>query len=173
MTFIGKIKNEILEQKNQKNKVQQYVSDVFLTAANGSIKNGYQVDFLFDDIVSARAFSDMLAAYDILPKLTTRGDNFVVYIKSKECVCNLLALIGANKSLMELSNEIALRELRNTANRRANCDTHNIGRQVGTASEQFIFFSFSAGSKDAGSSGHALDRPNSVGSSPIALRTVS
>ena len=134
-SFIGQIKDEILSLPHR-SKVQQYAADVFLTAANGSIKKGYQVDFVFDHIDSARAFADMLAAYDILPKLTNRNGNVIVYIKSKECVCNLLALIGANKSLMELNNEIALRELRNSANRRANCDTHNIGRTVEAASEQ-------------------------------------
>ena len=134
-SFIGQIKDEILSLP-QKNKIQQYAADVFLTAANGSIKKGYQVDFVFSDIDSARAFADILAAYDILPKLTNRNGMAVVYIKSKECVCNMLALIGANKSLMKLNNEIALRELRNSANRRANCDTHNIGRTVEAASEQ-------------------------------------
>jgi len=140
MSFIGNIKNEILSAR-QKGNVQQYAADTFLTAASGSIKKGYQIDFIFHDIESARTFSDLLAAFDILPKMLTRktsnnANQFVVYIKSKECVCNLLALVGANKSLMELNNEIAMRELRGNANRRTNCDTHNIERSVSAAREQ-------------------------------------
>jgi len=60
----------------------------------------------------------------------------VVYIKSREDICNLLALIGASKALMDLNNEIALREVRGNANRRANCDSGNIAKQVATAREQ-------------------------------------
>jgi DNA-binding protein WhiA len=135
MTFIQKIKKEILKRKTE-SELQQYVSDVFLTSANGSIKNGYQIDFAFDDLNNAQGFCDILAAYDILPKLTQRNGQVTVYIKSHEDICNLLALVGASKSLMELSNEIALREVRGNANRRANCDSGNIAKQVATAAEQ-------------------------------------
>lgn len=139
MTFIQKIKNEINEKRlnrKKENEIQQYVSDVFLTSANGSIKHGYQIDFTFDNLKDAQAFCDILAAYDILPKLTYRGDMTIVYIKSREDICNLLALVEASKALYELNNEIVLRELRSSANRRANCDSGNIAKQVTAAKEQ-------------------------------------
>lgn len=107
-----------------------------MTCASGGIKQGYHIDFTFDDLENARSFCDILGAYDILPKLTHRGDLIVVYIKSREDICNLLALIGASKALMDLNNEIALREVRGNANRRANCDSGNIAKQVATAREQ-------------------------------------
>ena len=135
MTFIQKIKNEILEIKTE-NEVQQYVSDIFLTAANGTIKSGYQIDFTFDDLNNAQTFCDILAVYDILPKLTHRGELIIVYIKSREDICNLLALVGASKALLDLNNEIALREVRSNANRRANCDSGNIAKLVATSAEQ-------------------------------------
>jgi len=119
--------------------LQQYVSDVFLTSANGSIKGGYQIDFAFDDLKNAQTFCDIIASFDVFPKLTQRGEHIVVYIKSREDICNILALVGANKALMDLNNEIALREVRGNANRRANCDTGNIAKQVTTASEQVSY----------------------------------
>jgi hypothetical protein len=109
---------------------------VFLTCANGTIKSGYQIDFSFDDFGNAQNFCDILAAYDILPKLTQRGSLIIVYIKSREDICNLLALVGAHASLLQLSNEIAMRDLRGNVNRRANCDAGNIAKQVATAGEQ-------------------------------------
>jgi len=138
MTFIQKIKNEISTRREseKESKVRQYVSDVFLSSANGSIKHGYQIDFTFDDLENAQNYCDILAAYDVFPKLTHRGDLIIVYIKSREDICNLLALVGATKALYELNNEIALRELRSSANRRANCDSGNIAKQVATAKEQ-------------------------------------
>ena len=140
MTFIQRVKNEISENRNRtkesENEVRQYVSDVFLNAANGTIARGYQIDFSFDNLEAAQGFCEILAAYDILPKLTHRGSLIVVYIKSREDICNLLALIGATKALMELSNEIALRDLRGNVNRRANCDAGNIAKLVTTAKQQ-------------------------------------
>jgi len=136
MTFIQKVKSEIIEKRSARNEAEQYVSDVFLTCARGSIKTGYQIDFAFDDIENARGFCDILGAYDVFPKLTQRGDSIIVYIKSREDICNLLALVGASKTLMDLNNEIALREVRGNANRRANCDSGNIAKQVATAREQ-------------------------------------
>jgi len=135
MTFIQSVKSEILG-RNAASELQQYVSDVFLTSANGSIKGGYQIDFTFDDLGNAQAFCDIIAGFDIFPKLTQRGEQIIVYIKSREDICNLLALVGASKALMDLSNEIALREVRGNANRRANCDSGNIAKQVATAREQ-------------------------------------
>jgi len=44
--------------------------------------------------------------------------------------------MGAGNSLLKLHNEIALRDVRNKANRLANCDTANIGKQVQTATQQ-------------------------------------
>lgn len=135
MSFIQNVKNEILAHP-PKNQIQRYAADVFLVSASGSIKRGYQVNFTFDNIDDARSFADILAAYDIFPKLSSRNGNTIVYIKSRECMCNLLALVGTNKSLMQLNNEIALRELRNDANRRTNCDTHNIEKAVSVANKQ-------------------------------------
>ena len=151
MSFINDVKNELLANQPKDN-LQQYVRDIFLTKAKSSITigsgAGYNIAFTFDNIDEARIFADILAVYEIFPKLHPAStgslvnqsgkanDKALVTIKDRESVCNLLALVSANKSLLNLNNEIAMRELRNTANRRANCDTHNIGRTVTTASGQ-------------------------------------
>ena len=100
--------------------------------------HGYHLEFTFDDVTEARNFCDILAQHDIFAKLTTTVENthFRVYIKNSDCICNLLALVGANRSLLKLSDEIALRSVRNVSNRRANCDTANISKQVSAAQEQ-------------------------------------
>ena len=149
-TFIERVKDEVLNNR-PKSEVQQYARDVFLATARSSIRVGgtrigavgYNMEFGFDNTDDARVFSEILAVYEIFPKTralqsakTGVGQNFVVYVKSRECVCNLLALIGANRALMELNNEIVMRELRNTANRRANCDSHNIEKQASSSARQ-------------------------------------
>jgi len=130
MTTLPEIKNQ-LEKKNNAD------GGVGLNSARG-----YHLEFTFKDISSARELCDELAQYDIFAKLTTTVDNsaFRVYIKDKESICNLLALVGANKSLYKLHDQIVMRSVRNTSNRRANCDSANIDRQIKSAHYQIEKF---------------------------------
>ena len=113
------------------------VANIFFYNASGVInEKGYHVEFSFNDMAEAQDFAELLASYDMLPKLISRHSRTVVYLKSGECICNLLALISAKKSLMNLHNEIALRALRNDSNRRTNCDTANLRKTVDTATSQ-------------------------------------
>ena len=112
------------------------------SAADGDVgferHRGYHLEFRFKNVDEARALCDELAQHDIFAKLTTTTDNetYRVYIKDSDSICNLLALAGANKSLLKLHDQIALRSVRNTSNRRANCDTANINKQIEAASKQ-------------------------------------
>ena len=130
--------------------LHDFVAGVFLATAQSSIQitndsqmsstginnNGYHIEFILDDLKNAQVLCEILAIFDILPKLTFRKHSTVVYIKSSEDICNLLAVIGASKSLLKLNNEIAVRDVRNKTNRRTNCDTYNIEKQIAAAAEQ-------------------------------------
>jgi len=90
------------------------------------------LEFSFDDQEIAHEVCDELASNDVLAHISgTR-----VYIKDSESICNLLALVGANKSLYKLNDEIVMRSMVNTSNRRANCDKANISRSIETAQAQ-------------------------------------
>jgi DNA-binding protein WhiA len=120
-----------------------FVAGVFLAVARGRIAvggnrkdAGYNIEFVFEDIDNARAFCQVLSQYEIFPKMTVAKGVATVRAQSVDCICNFLALVGAKNCLMEINNEIALRDLRNTANRRANCDTGNIEKQVSASNSQ-------------------------------------
>ena len=110
------------------------------SASGGAVgfneKRGYHLEFMCGDIDEARVLCSELAQYDIFAKTVIVDKAVRVYIKDSESICNLLALAGANKSLLQLHDKIALRSVRNTSNRRANCDTGNINRQINAASKQ-------------------------------------
>ena len=124
-----------------------FVSGVFLSCGGGQIevgdshKAGYNIEFIFENVVNARVFCEVLSQFEIFPKMTLQQNAAVIRIQSADCICNFLALSGATKCLMEMNNEIALRELRNNANRRANCDAGNIEKQVDTAARQIAVIS--------------------------------
>ena len=119
-----------------------FVAGVFLAVGGGQIelgentKMGYNIDFTFENVANSRVFCELLSQFEILPKLTLQSGTAVVRVQSADCICNFLALVGAKNCLMEMNNQMALRELRNNANRRANCDTGNIEKQVETATRQ-------------------------------------
>lgn len=137
--YLCEIKNT--EKINMSNlsavQLKEFAAGVFLASARTAIllenqrrRSGYHIEFAFEKADNAREFCEILAGFEILPKLTERNGKSVIYIKSSDCICNLLAMIGATRSLLALNNEIAVRELRNTSNRRVNCDTYNINKQV-------------------------------------------
>jgi len=78
---------------------------------------------------------DELAQHDIFAKMIV-NKSIRVYIKDSDSICNLFALVGENQSLYELNDKIALRSVRNASNRRRNCDTGNINRQITAAAAQ-------------------------------------
>lgn len=136
MNFIQDIKDELRANQNR-TEVAEYVADLFLNYASGSLSGGYHIEFSLESYDDAQNLSEILAIHEMLPKLIGRGERAVVYLKSGECLCNLLGLIGANKSLLKLHDEIILRDLNNNSNRRRNCDTANLEKQVSCAMTQY------------------------------------
>jgi len=129
MNLIYHAKLEI--ERNEYNDDQaMFVANAFYHHANGNLSGGYNVEFLFDDEAHARELVETMADHEILPKLTVRNERYTVQLTTAECMCNLFALIGANQSLLELNNEIALRDLRNNTNRRINFESANLEKQI-------------------------------------------
>lgn len=60
----------------------------------------------------------------------------MLYIKDVNTIQDLLALMGANKCVLDLSNEIVTRELRNKVNRQVNCINANINKTVEASLKQ-------------------------------------
>jgi DNA-binding protein WhiA len=127
----------------RRGELTEFAAGVFLSCGSGRIMlgenrkdAGYHIEFAFENADNARIFCEMLSQYEIFPKLVLSKNLAVIRIQSADCICNFLALIGAKNVLIQLNNEIALRELRNNANRRANCDTGNIEKQVEASSTQ-------------------------------------
>ena len=83
-----------------------------------------------------RELSHIISQFDIFAKLIERKNNYVLYIKDAENVSDLLALVGANNSVLILQNEIVKREFRNKINRQTNCLSGNISKTVEASMKQ-------------------------------------
>lgn len=79
---------------------------------------------------------EILLAYEIKARIVARKKYQVVYIKESEEISMLLNVIGAHVSLMKLENLRILKDMRNTINRKVNCEAANITKTVNAATKQ-------------------------------------
>ena len=65
-----------------------------------------------------------------------RSGSFVTYFKQSEHIEDFLTLIGAPVAAMEIMTAKMEKDLRNSVNRRLNCDNANLDKAVEAAQEQ-------------------------------------
>ncbi|MGN0961884.1 MAG: DNA-binding protein WhiA [Christensenellales bacterium] len=103
---------------------------------NGKSNSGYHLEFVFNFEKIAEDFVKLLDYFEIPAKITIRKNTPIVYIKEYQLICDALALVGANKAVLSLQNEAAIRELRNNVNRQTNCLNANLNKTVNASVKQ-------------------------------------
>lgn len=78
----------------------------------------------------------LLERLGIMSKYVERKGLYVLYFKGSEDIEDMLTLMGATKSSIELMNVKILKDVRNKANRIANCDAANIERTLKASEKQ-------------------------------------
>ncbi len=97
---------------------------------------GYHLEFDCDSEEKAEQLKDVMADFDIESKIILRKKYHVVYLKEGSAIVDLLNVCEAPVSLMNLENTRILKEMRNSVNRRVNCETANIAKTVNAAARQ-------------------------------------
>lgn len=114
-----------------------YLRGAFLSV--GSISDptkGYHLEFVCTDLEKARQLQEVLQDFDIEGKIVLRKKYHVVYLKEGESIVDLLNVCEAHVALMEFENLRILKEMRNSINRRVNCEAANITKTVNAATRQ-------------------------------------
>lgn len=96
----------------------------------------YHIELRFRDEELCYTVMDLFEEHGVELKETNRGKHTVLYAKDSRQLEDLLTALGAVKSSMELMNFKIEKELRNTVNRRTNCETANIGKTVNASMAQ-------------------------------------
>ncbi len=107
--------------------------------SSGSISDptkGYHMEFVCTSPEKAAQLQDVLQAFGIEGKLVLRKKYYVVYLKEGESIVDLLNICEAHIALMEFENLRILKDVRNSINRRVNCETANISKTVNAATRQ-------------------------------------
>lgn len=105
----------------------------------GSMSNpvkSYHLEYVCSSRAQAQQIADIIGTFQIDARITERKNHFVVYIKEGEAIVDLLNIIGAHISLMDLENLRIVKEVRSSVNRRVNCETANISKTINAASRQ-------------------------------------
>ena len=114
-----------------------FVRGAFL--ASGSISDpekGYHFEIVCQDEVKAENLRDIIHTFQIDAKIVLRKKSYVVYVKEGAQIVDMLAIMEANVALMNLENIRILKEMRNSVNRKVNCETANINKTVSAAVKQ-------------------------------------
>ncbi len=96
----------------------------------------YHLEFTTKTKIYAEDVMKVLESEGVLAKVTQRRARHTVYIKDYESIAAVLGLIGAGAEALELYNISVEKEMRNEANRIANCDIANLDKQAKAASRQ-------------------------------------
>lgn len=113
---------------------QAFVRGAFLAA--GSVtdpKKSYHFEIVCIDEAHANLILQSIESFGLHPKMIERKKYYVVYIKDGSEIVDILNVMGAHISLMDMENVRILKDISNRVNRRNNCDTSNIKKTVNAA----------------------------------------
>lgn len=116
---------------------RSYIRGAFL--GGGSLSDPektYHLEFVTHDKEFAEDLSSIINSFDLNSKIVVRKDYYVVYIKEGEQIVDLLNIIEAHNSLLELENIRVVKGIRNDINRLVNCETANLSKTINAALRQ-------------------------------------
>ena len=114
-----------------------FLRGTFLAA--GSISDpekAYHLEIVCATEERALQVQSILRELELDARIVNRKKNQVVYLKEGSQIVELLGLMEAGISLMNLENIRILKEISNNVNRKVNCETANIGKTVSAAVKQ-------------------------------------
>ena len=108
-----------------------FIAGAFLSCGTvSSPKSDYHLEFTVPYQNLAASFVTMLEEKELKPGLTNRKGYHILYFKGSEAIEDCLYLMGASGAMFEMMNVKIVKDIRNSANRKANCETANIERMV-------------------------------------------
>ncbi len=114
-----------------------FVRGIFL--ATGSVNDpnkAYHFEIVVHNKEMAEAVREVVNSFSLDAKIVKRKKYYVVYLKEGSMIVDILNVMEAHVSLMDMENVRILKDMRNDINRRVNCETANIKKTVNAARRQ-------------------------------------
>lgn len=114
-----------------------FIRGAFLAAGSMSDpKKAYHFEIVCAAEPMAEQIRELMSSFSMDAKIVQRKKSYVVYLKEGSQIVDILNIMEAHVSLMELENVRILKEMRNTINRKVNCETANLNKTVSAAVKQ-------------------------------------
>ena len=107
--------------------------------AGGSITDPlkrYHLELTTSHAQASRELEVLLRECGYPPKSLSRSGSFITYFKQSDQIEDFLTLIGAPVAAMKIMSAKLEKDLRNSVNRRINCDRANVDKAIEAAQEQ-------------------------------------
>lgn len=138
-----------------------FVRGAYLAAGSMSDPNkSYHFEIVCATQEKAVQLQEIIGTFGLEARVVERKRHYVVYLKEGSGIVDILNIMEAHVSLMQLENVRIVKEMRNSINRRVNCETANIGKTVSAAVKQI---------EDI----HLIDEAIGLNQLPDALRTLA
>ena len=96
----------------------------------------YHLELTTSHLQASRELEVLLRECGYPPKGLSRNGSFITYFKQSDQIEDFLTLIGAPVAAMHIMSAKLEKDLRNSVNRRLNCDSANLDKAVEAAQEQ-------------------------------------
>ena len=114
-----------------------FIRGTFLAGGSMSDPNkSYHFEIVCHTHEQAKQLQSVMQSFDTDAKIVERKGHHVVYLKEGSQIVDMLNVMEAYVALMNLENVRILKEVRNTINRKVNCETANINKTVNAAVKQ-------------------------------------
>lgn len=116
---------------------RSFIRGAFLAAGSVSNPNkAYHFEIVVGQRQNGELLCEVMRSFDIDAKMIARKYHYVVYVKEGSQIVDLLNIMEAHVALMEFENVRILKDMRNTINRKVNCEAANINKTVKAATRQ-------------------------------------
>ena len=114
-----------------------FIRGAYMSTGSMSDPNkAYHFEIVCKTLDQATRLQELMQEFETDPKIVERKNHFVVYLKDGSQIVDMLNVMEAYVALMNLENVRIIKEMRNTVNRKVNCETANIGKTVNAALKQ-------------------------------------
>lgn len=114
-----------------------FIRGAFLASGSMSDPNKfYHFEIVCRTKEQAKQLQQLMNGFETDAKIVERKGHYVVYLKEGSQIVDMLNVMEAYVSLMNLENVRIIKEMRNSVNRKVNCETANISKTVNAAVKQ-------------------------------------
>lgn len=117
-----------------------FLKGAFLTCGTINDPNkGYHLEFVVPYLNLSKDLKLFIDDYDelsVTTKVITRSSNYVIYFKDSEAIEDILTVMGAMNSCLELMGVKMYKDMRNNVNRKLNFESANLDKTIDAAAKQ-------------------------------------